>query len=113
MRRIDKEVISFLRKWLVKPFAIDPFGNRIYMPRRYKTRRHPEQIRTILLAIAPTHCRHDQSVDWWADNVFLTNLSSLSDFCLEEKDLERVSTAAGFAVDERMPLWKVAERMAK
>jgi len=90
------------------PFCKDVFGNEIYMPERTKVFEHKDALHKILLAIAPIHCGSSDRYEQWTEGVFLTDLSSISDFSPDGDDLTRISDELGIEIDERMPLHELA-----
>jgi hypothetical protein len=94
-------------------FATDVFGNDIYMPERDKVLAHQEALHKVLMAVAPIHCDDKKRYEWWVANVFVTDMSSISDFGPEEEDLARISSELGITVDECMPLYELAALISK
>lgn len=94
-------------------FATDVFGNDIYMSERDKVLVHKEALHKILMSVAPIHCEDESEYSWWVANVFVTDLSSLSDFGPTEEDLARIRSELGLSVDEHMPLHELASLMTK
>jgi len=90
-----------------KPLAIDPFGNEIFMADTMEIERRNANVNRLLWLVAPYMGWEDLS------HVFVSDRSSLGDFCLEESALAEISKKLGFDVRGDDLIWELAMRMER
>ena len=90
-----------------KSIATDPFGNKIFMADTIEIERRNANVNTLLWLVAPHMGWEDLS------RVFVSDRSSLGDFCLEPHVLKEISEKLGFSVSDDDLIWEIAMRMGK
>lgn len=89
----------------MKPFANDVFGNKVFMAETDEIDKQRANVDKLLWLVAPFM--------GWADisHVFVSDMSSLGDFGLEDTELQQIQTTLGFPVKADDYLYEIAGKM--
>ena len=89
-----------------KPLCKDVFGNNIFMAEADAIKSQQENVNRLLLLIG-------EYMGWDGDisHVFVSDLTTLGDFCLEDEELSELAEKLGFAVEPQEYLHDIALRM--
>ena len=90
-----------------KFLATDPMGNKVFMGETEEVAKQSANIDKLLWMVAPFMGWPD------LDDVFVSDGSSLSDFGLDDEELQQIQTKLGFPIKADEYLHEIAARMEK
>ena len=88
-----------------EPFAKDVFGNDVFLAETTQIEVNQENVKALLWMIAPF-------MGWKnVDHVFVSDMSSLSDFGLDDGELQQIQNKLGFTIKASDYLFEIAAKM--
>lgn len=96
-----------MSQWPIK----DPLGNEIHLPPLEGVISHAANIDRLLMAVAKFMWEGDAGE--WVDNCFVSDMSSLGDFGLENAEIEKLGKELGLELKQQDLLMDIAMRMER